>query len=122
MNRKQRTLAVNIAVVALVVAGLVWIFSLFVRPGSRAWTNNAQVRRNLVSVNSRVQGFAESVRFDEYAEVHEGDTLVVIESQAYRLQVAQAEAGYQNALTARSAQGTTIRLWSVCATCSDSPS
>lgn len=29
---------------------------------------------------------------------------------------------YQNALTARSAQGTTIRLWSVCATSSDSPS
>lgn len=109
MNHKQRTFAVNIVVVALVVAGLVWILSLFVHPGSRAWTNNAQVRRNIVDVNSRVQGFAEQVLYDEYQEVKAGDTLVLIEDAQYRLQVAQAEAGYQNALTARSAQGTTIR-------------
>lgn len=109
MNHKQRTLIVNIVVVALIVAGLLWIGSLFVHPGSRAWTDNAQVRRDIVNINSRVQGFAERVLVDEYQYVAEGDTLVVIEDAQYRLRVAQAEAGYQNALTARTAQGTTIR-------------
>lgn len=109
MNHKQRTLAVNIVVVALIAAGLVWILSLFVHPGSRAWTDNAQVRRDMVSINSRVQGFAEQVLYEEYQDVKAGDTLVVIEDAQYRLQLAQAEAGYQNALAARSAQGTTIR-------------
>ncbi len=107
MNRKQRTLVVNVIVVALIVAGIVWILSFFVHPGG--WTDNAQVRRDIVSVNSRVQGFAEQVLFDEYRQVAEGDTLVIIEDALYRLQVAQAEAGYQNALVARNAQGTTIR-------------
>lgn len=109
MNRKTRTLVVNIIVVALVVAGLIWIFSLFLHPGARAWTDNAQVRRDIVGVNSRVQGFAEQVLFDEFQQVNKGDTLVVIEDVQYRLQVAQAEAGYQNALVAKNAQGTTIR-------------
>lgn len=109
MERKHRTLAVNIVVVALIVAALVWIASLFVHPGSRAWTDNAQVRREMVSVNARVRGFADSVLFDDFQAVRQGDTLVLIEDAAYRLQVAQAEAGYQNALVAKSAQGTTIR-------------
>ena len=107
MNHKQRTLVVNIIVVLLIVAGIVWILSLFVHPGG--WTDNAQVRRDIVNVNCRVQGFAERVLFDEYQPVKEGDTLVVIEDAHYRLKVAQAEAGYQNALAGRSAQGTTIR-------------
>ena len=107
MKRKTRTLAVNIIVVALIVAGIVWILSLFVHPGG--WTDNAQVRRDIVSVNSRVQGFAEQVLFDEFQQVEKGDTLVIIEDAQYRLRAAQAEAGYQNALVARNAQGTTIR-------------
>ena len=107
MKRKTRTLAVNIIVVALIVAGIVWILSLFVHPGG--WTDNAQVRRDIVSVNSRVQGFAEQVLFDEFQQVEKGDTLVIIEDAQYRLRTAQAEAGYQNALVARNAQGTTIR-------------
>ena len=109
MERKHRTLAVNITVIALIAAGLVWIASLFVHPGSRAWTNNAQVRRHIVGVNSRVQGFAEQVLFDDFQEVRQGDTLLVIEDVQYRLQAAQAEANYQNALAAKSAQGTSIR-------------
>lgn len=89
------------------MAGIVWILSLFIHPGG--WTDNAQVRRDIVNVNSRVQGFAEQVRFDEFQHVEKGDTLVVIEDAQYRLQLAQAEAQYQNALVAKSAQGTTIR-------------
>ncbi|MBR1835222.1 MAG: HlyD family secretion protein [Bacteroidales bacterium] len=109
MKHKQRTLLVNIIVVALILVGLVWIFSLFLHPGSKAWTNNAQVRRDLVAVNSRVQGFASSVHYSEYDEVQKGDTLVIIEDAQYRLQVAQAEAALQNALAGSKAQGTTIR-------------
>lgn len=109
MERKHRTLAVNIVLVALMVVAIGWIASLFVHPGSRAWTDNAQVRRDLVVVESRVQGFAEGVRFDDFQQVKRGDTLVLIEDAHYRLQAMQAEANYQNALAAQHAQGTTIR-------------
>lgn len=106
-HRQRRTLAVNIIVVAMIVAGIVWILSFFVHPNG--WTNNAQVRRDIVSINSRVQGFAEGVFFEEFQHVKQGDTLVIIEDAQYKLQVAQAEANYQNALAAKTAQGTTIR-------------
>ena len=109
MQRKHRTLLVNIIVVMLIVSGLLWIASLFFHPGARAWTDNAQVRRDIVVVNSRVQGFATKVLFSDFQHVEAGDTLVLIEDAQYRLQAAQAEAGYQNAQVAKSAQGTTIR-------------
>ncbi|MBR1644728.1 MAG: HlyD family secretion protein [Bacteroidales bacterium] len=109
MNRKNRTLLVNIVVVLLIGSGLVWIGSLFVHPGGRAWTNNAQVRRDIVSVTCRVQGFVERVACDDFQKVERGDTLVWIEDVHYRLQTAQAEAGYRDALAAKSAQGTSIR-------------
>lgn len=109
MERKQRTILVNIIVVASIVAALIWIFSLFIHPGSRAWTDNAQIRCEMVGVRARVHGYAERVLFDDYQFVHQGDTLVVIEDVSYRLQVATAEANFQNALAAKSAQGTTIK-------------
>ncbi|GHT72621.1 hemolysin D [Bacteroidia bacterium] len=107
MNKKQKKVLANVVIIALIVCGLAWIASLFIHIGGE-YTNNAQIRQNMVEVSSRVQGFIKEVRFDEFQFVRKGDTLVVIEDSEFRLRLAQANADYQNALADKLARGTTI--------------
>lgn len=97
MNRKNRKILRNVVVVAVIACGLTWVCSRFVHLGRVEYTDNAQIRRNMIPINSRVQGFIERVCFDDFQFVHEGDTLVVIENSEYKLKVAQAKANYQKA-------------------------
>lgn len=108
MNRKSKKLVFNICVGALMVFGIVWIFSKFIHLGSVEFTDNAQVKQHIVPVNSRVQGFIKSIRFDEYQKVKRGDTLVVIDDAEFRFRLAQAEADYQSALSGNSAMSSSI--------------
>lgn len=108
MNKKTKKIIRNIVVIALIVAGLVWVCSKFIHLGNVEYTDNAQVRRNIVPVNSRVQGYIEKVCFDDFQFVHKGDTLVIIESSEYELKLAQAKAGYQKAMMENTAMGTVI--------------
>ena len=107
MNRKQKKMAANVVVIAFILCGAAWIASLFIHIGGE-YTNNAQVRQNMASVSSRVQGFVKKVYFDGFQPVRKGDTLVVIEDSEFRLRLAQAKADYQNALAGKSAMGTAI--------------
>ena len=94
MNKRKKVLqAYNIVVVALLVLGVVYVCSRFIHIGNYEYTDNAMVHRNLIPVNTRIQGFIKEVRFNEFQYVHKGDTLVVIEDAEYRLALAQAEAG-----------------------------
>ena len=94
MNKKKQILrAYNIAVIALLVLGVIYVCSRFVHLGSAEFTDNAMVHRNLTPVNTRVQGFIKEIRFNEFQHVKKGDTLVVIDDAEYRLALAQAEAG-----------------------------
>lgn len=107
MKRKQK-IAFNIAVIIIICIGLGFIVTRFVHFGNVEFTDNAQIKQQIVPVNSRVQGFIKEIRFDEYMYVNKGDTLVIIEDAEYRLRVAQAEADYKNALAAKTAMGTSI--------------
>lgn len=78
-------------VTLLLLAIIVYAVSHFVHLGGE-WTDDAQVQRHITPVNARVGGFIKEIRFEEYQQVHRGDTLVVIEDAEYRLQLAQAEA------------------------------
>lgn len=108
MNKRTRKIVFNVVVITLLVTGFVWVCSRFVHLGRVEYTDNAQVRQHIVPVNSRVQGFIKKIYFEEYAFVHKGDTLLLIEDAEFRLRVAQAEADYQNALAGRSAMGTAV--------------
>ena len=44
MNRKSKKLLFNICVGAVMVLGIVWIFSKFIHLGSVEFTDNAQVK------------------------------------------------------------------------------
>jgi membrane fusion protein, multidrug efflux system len=108
MKHTTKKYAYNIVVGALVLAALVWVATRFVHLGNVEYTDNAQVLQHIVPVNSRVQGFVGKVCFSDFQTVRKGDTLVVIENAEYRLHVAQAEANYRSAQTAKTAMGTTI--------------
>lgn len=108
MNRKNQKILRNVVVTALILCGLTWVCSKFVHLGRVEYTDNAQIRRNMLPINSRVQGFVQRVCFDDYQFVHKGDTLVVIDRSEYELKVAQARANYQRALMESSARETAI--------------
>lgn len=48
-----------------------------------------------------MQGFIREIRFDDYQQVHRGDTLVVIDNSEFLLQLAQAEANLAAATSGR---------------------
>ena len=108
MNRKDKKIARNIVVIAIICCGLFWVCSKFVHFGHVEYTDNAQIRRNITPVNSRVQGFITKVCFNDFEFVHKGDTLIVIERSEYELKAIQAKASYQKALMEGSALKTQI--------------
>lgn len=81
--------------------GLAYVCTRFMHPGM-VYTDNAQVRRQITPVNTRVQGFVKRICFEEYQPVRKGDTLLVIEDAEFRLRLAQAEADLANALSGSS--------------------
>jgi membrane fusion protein (multidrug efflux system) len=108
MAKKKMKLAYNIVVGLLLVGCIIWVCGKFVHFGNVEFTDNAQVKQQIVPINSRVQGFIKKIYFKEYQRVRKGDTLVLIEDVEYRYRVAQAEADYKNAIIGKKAMGTTI--------------
>ncbi len=103
MKHKQKKLIYNTITVIAIVVTLGWVCSNFVHLGNVEFTENAQIKQHIIPINARVQGFVKEVRFDEYSPVKRGDTLLIIEQAEFRYRLAQAEAGYQNALADKSA-------------------
>ena len=103
MKHKTKKLIYNIVTCITIIVTLVWVCSKFVHIGNVEFTENAQVKQHIVPVNARVQGFVKEVRFDEYAEVKKGDTLLVIEPAEFNYRLAQAQAAYINAVADKQA-------------------
>lgn len=101
MNHRSKKILSYVVTLAVIIVAIVWIVSKFIHFGNVEFTDNAQVCRRIVPVNSRVQGYIREIRFNEYQPVKKGDTLVVIDDADMRLRVAQARADYQNALAGR---------------------
>lgn len=99
-HRTKKILSYIITLAVIIVAGL-WVASKFIHFGNVEFTDNAQVQRQIVPVNSRVQGYIKEIRFNEYEPVKKGDTIVIIDDADMRLRVVQANADYQNAIAGR---------------------
>ncbi len=108
MTKKTKKLIYNIVACILLLGAISWVCEKFIHLGNVEFTENAQVKQLIVPVNSRVQGFIKEVRFEEYAKVAKGDTLVIIEDVEYRYMVAQAEANLTNARTGKDAMHNVI--------------
>lgn len=102
MNHRTKKILSYILTVIVIAVAAVWIGSKFIHLGNVEFTDNAQVKQQIVPVNSRVQGYIKEIRFTEYQKVKKGDTLVVIDDADMRLNVARAKADYANAIAGRS--------------------
>lgn len=102
MNHRAKKILSYIITLAVIAGAAIWVASKFIHVGNVEFTDNAQVGRRIVPVNSRVQGYIKEIRFKEYEPVRKGDTLVIIDDADMRLNVARARADYQNALAGRS--------------------
>lgn len=107
-NKSIKKLIRNIAIWAVIAVGIIWVCFHFIHLGNVEWTDNAQVRRNIVPINSRVQGYIERICFDDFQEVKAGDTLVIIDNSEYLLRVAQTNASYKRSLVDSTAMNTAI--------------
>lgn len=101
MNHRSKKILSYVLTLVVIATAAVWVCAKFIHFGDVEFTDNAQVRQQIVPVNSRVQGYIKEIRFDEYTEVKKGDTLVIIDDSDMRLRVAQARADYQNTLAGR---------------------
>jgi membrane fusion protein (multidrug efflux system) len=103
MTRNSKLILYNIIIACFLVGGIIYVCTRFLHLGQVEYTDNAQVKRHITPVNTRVPGFIKKICFDDYQEVHRGDTLVIIEDTEFRLRVAQAEADLANAMAGRDA-------------------
>ncbi len=99
-HRTKKTISYLITL-AVILSAAFWVSSKFIHLGNVEFTDNAQVKRQIVPVNSRVQGYIKEIRFREYESVKKGDTLVLIDDSDLRLRVAQARADYRSAIAGR---------------------
>ncbi len=102
MNHRTKKIISYIVSIAVVAIAAIWVGSKFIHLGNVEFTDNAQVDRQIVPVNSRVQGYIKEIRFKEYQKVKKGDTLVIIDDADMKLNVARAKADYANAVAGRS--------------------
>lgn len=102
MKHHTKKILSYLLTLAVIIVAAIWIGGKFIRLGNVEFTDNAQVKQQIVPVNSRVQGYIKEIRFSEYEPVKKGDTLVIIDDSDMRLNVARAKADYANALAGRS--------------------
>ncbi len=108
MNHRSKKILSYIVSLIVVIAAALWVGNRFIHLGNVEFTDNAQIRQQIVPVNSRVQGYIREIRFNEYEPVRKGDTLVVIDDADMRLNVAQARADYQNAIAGKDVASRTV--------------
>lgn len=101
MKQRTKKIISYIVAIAVIIGAAVWVESRFIRLGNVEFTDNAQIRRQIVPVISRVQGYIKEIRFNEYRPVKKGDTLIIIDDADMRLNVARARADYNNALAGK---------------------
>lgn len=102
MNHRSKKILSYVLSLIVIAAAAIWVGSKFIHLGNVEFTDNAQVRMQIVPVNSRVQGYIKEIRFNEFQPVRKGDTLVIIDDSDLRLNLARARADLQNALAGRS--------------------
>lgn len=119
MTHRSKKILSYIITIAAVAAGATWLVMKFYHPADMEFTDNARVEQQIVPVHTRVQGYIREIRFDEFSEIHKGDTLVIIDDSDARLNVARARADYQNALAGRGVADRSVGVASASAGVSD---
>ena len=69
MKHRSKKILSYIVTIAVITIAAIWVGGKFIYLGDVEFTDNAQVRQQIVPVNSRVQGYIKEIRFNEYEPV-----------------------------------------------------
>ncbi|MDE5874791.1 MAG: hypothetical protein K2H15_04015 [Muribaculaceae bacterium] len=67
MKHRSKKILSYIITLAVIAGAAIWVASRFIHLGNVEFTDNAQVRQQIVPVNSRVQGYIKEIRFSDGA-------------------------------------------------------
>lgn len=107
-RKKSRVNLLNVVFVVAIVGALAWIANLYFRFENSEITDDAQVEQFITPINARVGGYIEEIRFTEHQPVKKGDTLVIIDDSEIRIQLAQAEAAYLDAIASKNVTSSNV--------------
>ncbi|KAA9332814.1 HlyD family secretion protein [Adhaeribacter soli] len=107
-KKKTGPLVTNILLLGVIAFGLYWVANLFFNFSNTEVTNDAQVEQFITPINARVGGYIEEIRFTEHQRVKKGDTLVVINPSEIKIQLAQAEAAYLDAVASKNVTSSSV--------------
>lgn len=65
-DRKRGLRIFNWVIVAFIALGILWVIMQFTSVIDSSYTDNAQVKRHIVPVNSRVRGYIKEIRFNPW--------------------------------------------------------
>ena len=91
-TEKKRNKILTFLSIGFLLAGGFWILSLFFNFSRYETTNNAQVESYINNIAARAIGHIVAIKFEANQLVRQGDTLVILDDEEYRIKVKQAEA------------------------------
>lgn len=91
-SEKKRNTILTVFSFIFLLAGGLWILSLFFDFSRYETTNNAQVDAYMNNIAARATGHITTIKFESNQFVHQGDTLVKLNDEEYIIKVKQAEA------------------------------
>lgn len=94
---RKGKLAVRLIFIAILVLGAVFGIRQWLYARHHETTDNAQVEGHAAPVIARVSGYVKDLYVQDYGNVKQRDTLLMIDDEEYRIALQQAEADYQQA-------------------------
>ncbi|HEY6141989.1 MAG TPA: HlyD family secretion protein [Flavobacterium sp.] len=91
-SEKKRNRILTILSFVFLLAGGLWILSLFFDFSRYETTNNAQVDAYMNNIAARATGHISEIKFESNQFVHKGDTLLILDDKEYSIKVKQTEA------------------------------
>ncbi|UZW57807.1 HlyD family secretion protein [Sphingobium sp. JS3065] len=108
LNNPRVRLALLLAVLALIVAGILWFIRYEAFGRYQESTNDAYVQSDSITIAPKVSGYVDRVFVEENQDVKAGQPLVQIDPRDYRAQAAQSVA--QIDVARASAAGVTAQI------------
>ena len=101
MSINKVRMTATIIMVAIIIVAVFFGVQSFVVAKNHETTDNATVEQYISPVNVRVAGYIKDIRFKEHQHVKKGDTLMIIDDREFMINLKQARANLQDALSGR---------------------
>lgn len=95
--KKLPKIVLSVLGALILIWGLTEGIKLFIDHTANQISDDAQVEQYIIPINVRATGYIDKVLFMEHKHVKKGDTLLILDSREYNIQLKQAQANLQDA-------------------------